>query len=140
MIRPVERFNFTLFLFTGSPAHTFKDRAQNGWLHFLCVLLFSIEPWILKVAPGTELGIMPMEGRKVIYDTGLPDGKGGVWYSLLEPNENTKREGIFLRFGERTIYVEEEKQHFCNTVAIVEDLETGQILVLPPENIKFENN
>ena len=101
---------------------------------------FSIEPWILKVAPGTELGIMPMEGRKVIYDTGLPDGKGGMWYSLLEPNENTKREGIFLRFGERTIYVEEEKQHFCNTVAIVEDLETGQILVLPPENIKFENN
>ena len=113
-----------------------KMDGSTFFVHFS----FSIEPWILKVAPGTELGIMPMEGRKVIYDTGLPDGKGGVWYSLLEPNENTKREGIFLRFGERTIYVEEEKQHFCNTVAIVEDLETGQILVLPPENIKFENN
>lgn len=80
-----------------------------------------------------------MATRKVIFNTGLPDSKGNHCYVMHAPDESKQKQGILHSFGIRTFYEEKEHAHFSQTVAIVEDIETGQVHIVPPENIIFQD-
>lgn len=47
IIDSVEQFTRTLFLLSGSPDPTSRNRVTNGWLHFFFYYLFINEPWQL---------------------------------------------------------------------------------------------
>ena len=104
---------------------------------FFVHFCFSIEPWILKVAPGTYLGIIIMEGlRKVIFTLAQP-GLSIMDYGDEAEEKLKEREGFFHKLGDSPIWNPEENKWIERTVGIVEEVATGKVHTVYPEMITF---
>lgn len=72
--------------------------------------------------------------RTVTYTLSTGDTPG---FMDCSNEERTKRKGLFHRWGDEIIY--EDNRLFQRTYGIVEDIETGKIKLVIPEQIKFES-
>lgn len=63
-------------------------------------------------------------------------------YGDLDYNDSEgimkERQGEFHRWGDTTTYDSQEQKMFQKTVAIVEEISTGQIYEIAPHCLKFE--
>lgn len=72
--------------------------------------------------------------RTVVYTLSTGDTPG---FMDCSNDERTERTGLFHRWGDEIIH--EGNRPFQRTYGIVEDIETGKIELVIPDQIKFEH-